>query len=277
MTVRSESSPFTPAHFWRWLLAGALLFAVVAQLEMLALLQLFATADLGRVTLDVGGFQITLSALVTALASGVAYALYAMIFLVNYFFFQRLERVAGGGFVALWLRSILRLSAGILAAWVLRVAFGTALAATMPVVSGGSPMMSWIAFGLIEMIPNAAIGAGFGFLLWSLQHRHSDVLRHRAPSLLRAHVLGGAVGGSLLALAGVALALFQRRVPVALSLIVLALAVVPHLTLTWRAMGPALTESAPDMTGTGAFIARLIVALVPVVAAGVALYWLAAP
>jgi hypothetical protein len=273
MTVRPESSPFTPAPFWRWLLAGALPFAVVAQLETLALLQLFATADLARVTLDVGGFQITLSALVTALASGVAYALYAIVFLVNYFFFQRVEPVAGGGFVALWLRSILRLSAGILAAWVLRVAFAAAVSSP----SGGGPAMSRIAFGLIEVIANAAIGAGFGFLLWSLQHRHSDVLRRRAPSLLRAHVLGGAVGGSLLALAGVALALFQRRVPAALSLIVLALAVVPHLTLTWRAMGPVLTERAPDMTSTGAFTARLAVALVPVVAAGVVFYWLAAP
>jgi hypothetical protein len=273
MTVRPEASPFTPAHFRRWLLAGALLFAVVAQLEMLALLRLFAAADLARVTLGAGGLQISLSALVTALASGVAYALYAAIFLANYFFFQRVERVAGGGFVALWLRSILRLSAGILAAWVLRVA----IAAAVPTVSGGGPAMSWIVFGLVEMISNAAIGAGFGILLWSLQYRHSDLLRHRTPSLLRAHVLGGAIAGFLLALAGAALALFQRRVPVALSLIVLALAVVPHLTLTWRAMGPVLTERTPEMTGPGAFIARVVVALVPVVAAGVALYWLVAP
>jgi hypothetical protein len=272
MTANAGAPSLTPAHFWRWLLAGALSFAVVAQLEMAALLQLFAAADLTRVRLDVGGFQSTLSSLTTALAGGLAYAVYAATFLANYFFFQRLERVEGGGLVLLWLRSSLRLSAGILAAFLLRIALGVA---TAPLVPGGGPAMSWVVDGLVEVISNGAIGAGFGFLLWSLQHGRSGLLQHRAPSLRRAHILGGAIGGSLIALAGMALAPFQRGAPALLWLVVLALAVIPHLILTWRAMVPALADGACAMTGGGVFIARLLVVLVPVAAAGLALHDLA--
>jgi hypothetical protein len=281
MTAHRATPSLAPAYFWRWLLAGALLFAVVAQLELFAVLQFFAAVGLGRAAIVVSGFSITLVDLITGLAGAVAYALYAAIFLADYFLFQRFERAAERGFVPLWLLSILRLAAGILAAWLLRIVAGGVIAAIAATVHADGPVMSRIVFGLIEVIPNAAIGAGFGFLLWSLQHGYSDLLWHRSQSLLRAHVLGGAIGGSLLALAGLASgmapALFQRRAPAVLSLMVLALAVVPHLTLTWRAMHPALAESARDMTGTGVFIARLIATLVPFAAAGVALHLLVAP
>ena len=107
---------------------------------------------------------------------------------------------------------------------------------------------------------NAAVGTGFGFLLWSLQLRHSALLRRRGSPLLRAHVLGGAIGGSVLALvsvgSGMALAQFQWRVPAAMLLMLLALAVMPHLSLTWHAMRPTLAEATLDVTGTGVFIAR---------------------
>ena len=104
-------------------------------------------------------------------------------------------------------------------------------------------------------------------------------LRFRAP-LLRAHVLGGAIGGCALALAGVAsgmaLAQFQWRVPAAMLLMVLALAVMPHLSLTWHAMRPTLAEATLDVTGTGVFIARLLATLVVFALPGLVLYFLLA-
>jgi hypothetical protein len=250
----------------------------VAQLETVGILRLFAAAPLDRLTADVGGFQISLASLIISLASGVAYAVYAIVFLADYFFFQRFERVAGGGFTSLWLLSILRLSAGILAAWLILIASGGIFAVVAAAVSGGGSVMPWVAFTLIELIANAAVGTGFGFLLWSLQLRHSALLRRRAPPLLRAHVLGGAIGGSVLALASVAYALaqFQWRVPAAMLLMLLALAVMPHLSLTWHAMRPTLAEATLDVTGTGVFIARLLATLVVFAMPGLVLYFLLA-
>jgi hypothetical protein len=280
MIAPPAAPSLTPAHFWRWLLVGALLFAVVALLETVGILRLLAAAQLDRLTADVGGFRISLATLIISLASGVAYAVYAIVFLADYFFFQRFERVTGGGFTSLWLLSILRLSAGILAAWLILIASGAIFAVVAAAVSGGGRVMPWVAFTLIELIANAAVGTGFGFLLWSLQLRHSALLRRRAAPLLLAHVLGGAIGGSVLALvsvgSGMALAQLQWRVPAAMLLMLLALAVMPHLSLTWQAMRPTLAEATLDVTGTGVFIARLLATLVVFAMPGLVLYFLLA-
>jgi hypothetical protein len=255
MSGHPEPSRLATALFWRWLLAGALVFAAVAQLEVAATLRLIADARLDRGAIEVGGARIALASLVSGLAVAAAYALYAVVFLANYFFFQGFERLSGRRLASLWLLASLRLTAGVLAAWLLRV---IVIALATP-VADGDPVMSGMILGAIEAVLNAATGAGFGFLLWSLQHDHSVLLAGRAPLLRRAHVLGGAAGGAVLALA--ALALLRYPVPAGASPAALALAVLPHLILTWRAMRRALVEDVRDAAAGGAFVARLLATL----------------
>ena len=257
-------SRLAAAHFWRWLLAGFLLFATVGWLVSLGLAQLIA-----RIGANSDLASALLIGQLAALAGSITYALYTIVFLADYFFFQRFERVAGRRLTALWALGTAALIAAVIAAWFVHQVYTLVLAGVAMVIAGaagGGLGPGPLAVSLIQLVPGAIIGGGFGLLLWWMQQRHSALLRGRASHLLQAHLWGGVIAGVLLTLKSVAFTaaftLFQARLPSVVSLAVLPVAVMPHLILTWRAMRPALAQGARDMTSAGAFTARLLAALV---------------
>lgn len=202
---------------------------------------------------------------------------YALVFFLNVFFLQRFETLAPR---RAWSLALLG-SAALLG--VMIAATLAALLLFVPLLLAGGRLGAWLGTGggyagpavyfTLEMLWGIAGCALMAAVLAQLHRRYASQLWARSPKLARAHLWGGVAGGALLDLQLNDPAGFLKNVSTstplidpALALALLLLAAVPHAAFTYRAMRPALAESASTVTSTGAFFARLCVTVLPLLA-----------
>ena len=287
-----EPSPPGAANFWRWLVTALLLSALVTYTAQsgIALVSGEVEVPLSSQSAQPGpsppptsGIKVLpepmLNVYVTAHVSPKELAspalVYALIFLLNFFFLQRFEKLAAPRAWSLALLGsgalvVALAAAAVLSVLVAALLFFAELRLSYPFPAGG--FVGPTAFHMLEQIlPPVAGCALLAAVLAAVHRRYSPDVAARSPRLVKAHLWGGVAGGALLGLdlalsSGVLAGSAPAATPpisLGLSLALLLLAAVPHATFTYRAMRPALAGAANTLAPNGVFLARLAAIVIP--------------